>query len=51
MKKITALMILLVSWTALFGQSNGIDDLFNKYSGKEGITTIYISSRMFARQI
>ncbi|MEZ5001328.1 MAG: hypothetical protein R2727_12180 [Bacteroidales bacterium] len=47
MKKITVLLILLVSSAGLFGQTNGIDDLFNKYSGKEGITTIFISSRMF----
>lgn len=45
-KTITLLMLLAIALTS-FGQSNPIDDLFDKYSGKEGITTIYISSRMF----
>lgn len=29
-------------------QSNAVDDLFEKYSGKEGFTTVYISSKMFS---
>jgi hypothetical protein len=28
-------------------QSNPVDELFDKYSGKEGFTTVYISSKMF----
>jgi Domain of unknown function (DUF4252) len=29
-------------------QNNAIDELFDKYSGKEGFTTVYISSKMFS---
>lgn len=47
MKQIALFLIFLGSSAGLFGQGNPIDDLFDKYSGKEGVTTIYISSRMF----
>jgi hypothetical protein len=30
----------------LWGQKNPVDDLFNKYSEKEGFTSVYISGRM-----
>jgi len=40
---------LLLSITLLgSGQDNPIDALFDKYSGQEGITTIFISSKMFS---
>jgi hypothetical protein len=32
----------------LQAQTNPVDDLFEKYSGKDGFTTIYISSKMFS---
>jgi hypothetical protein len=32
----------------LRAQTNPVDDLFEKYSGKDGFTTIYISSKMFS---
>jgi hypothetical protein len=32
----------------LHGQNNPVDELFDKYSGKEGFTTVYISSKMFS---
>lgn len=44
---------ILLSITGLFlaliaqSQSNPIDELFDKYSGREGYTTVYISSKMF----
>ena len=30
-----------------FGQKSAVDKVFDKYSGKEGYTTVYISSYMF----
>ncbi len=47
-KRVTIPAILLFITLAAFGQNNPIDELFDKYSGQEGITTIYISSRMFS---
>jgi hypothetical protein len=47
MKKLITLTLLLALTPLLFGQSNPIDDFFNKYSGKDGFTTVFISSRMF----
>jgi len=32
---------------AAIGQESAVDKVFNKYSGKEGYTTVYISSFMF----
>lgn len=31
----------------MFGQQSAVDKVFDKYSGKEGYTTVYISSFMF----
>ncbi|MBN1132646.1 MAG: DUF4252 domain-containing protein [Bacteroidales bacterium] len=31
----------------LYGQNSAVDQIFDKYSGKEGYTTVYISSYMF----
>ena len=47
-KRVTIPAILLFITLAAFSQKNPIDDLFDKYSGKEGVTTIFISSRMFS---
>ncbi len=39
---------LLVFFTlTMFGQQSAVDKVFDKYSGKEGYTTVYISSFMF----
>jgi hypothetical protein len=39
---------LLVFFTlTIFGQQSAVDKVFDKYSGKEGYTTVYISSFMF----
>ena len=32
----------------VYSQTNPVDELFEKYSGKEGFTTVYISSKMFS---
>lgn len=47
MKKLIVLILLISFTPGLFSQSNPIDEMFDKYSGKEGITTVFISSRMF----
>lgn len=39
------MIVLSVTMTAN-AQKNPIDDLFEKYSGKDGITSVYISGRM-----
>lgn len=47
MKQLSLFLFLVISSLSLSGQVNPIDELFDKYSGKEGITTVYISSKMF----
>jgi len=39
-------MIMMFTLTA-FSQKSAVDKVFDKYSGKEGYTTVYISSFMF----
>lgn len=48
MKKL--LIILMVSYISVnaLGQNSPVDKLFNKYSGKEGYTSVYISKYMFS---
>ncbi|HUS86525.1 MAG TPA: DUF4252 domain-containing protein [Bacteroidales bacterium] len=48
MKKALFITLLLSITLLVSGQDNPIDALFDKYSGQEGITTIFISSRMFS---
>lgn len=47
MKRITFSFLCLILALAARAQSNPVDELFNKYSEKEGFTTVYISSKMF----
>jgi hypothetical protein len=47
MKQILLSIVGLFLALILQAQNNPIDDLFEKYSGKEGFTTVYISSKMF----
>ena len=48
MKKI--ILILIVAFVPLLGfsQNTPVDELFDKYSGKEGFTSVYITSYMFS---
>lgn len=39
-------VFIVVTLTA-FGQQSAVDKVFDKYAGKEGYTTVYISSYMF----
>lgn len=48
MKRTLLLLLLFTLIGPVFGQTNPIDKMFDKYSGKEGFTSIYISSRMFS---
>lgn len=48
MKKIITLAILAYFSIAVNGQTNAIDELFDKYSEKDGFTTVYISGKMLS---
>ncbi|MEA1886644.1 MAG: DUF4252 domain-containing protein [Bacteroidota bacterium] len=48
MKKSILLLFLLVFTVSSFAQRNPIDVMFDKYAGNEGITTVFISSKMFS---
>jgi hypothetical protein len=47
MKRILVAGVMLLFTLAVMGQQSPIDKVFDKYSGKEGYTTVYISSFMF----
>jgi hypothetical protein len=47
MKRILIGGILLMFTLFTMGQTSAVDKVFDKYSGKEGYTTVYISSFMF----
>jgi hypothetical protein len=48
MKKLMLFTTALCMVTLLQAQTNAIDDLFDKYSEKEGYTTVYISSKLLS---
>lgn len=48
MKRTLLLLLILALITPVFGQNNAIDEMFDRYSGQDGFTSIYISSRMFS---
>jgi hypothetical protein len=47
MKRIILGGMLMVFALSAFGQKSAVDKVFDKYSGKDGYTTVYISSFMF----
>jgi len=47
MKRIIFGGILVMFSLSVFGQKSAVDKVFDKYSGKDGYTTVYISSFMF----
>lgn len=47
MKRIVLGGMLMIFALSAFGQKSAVDKVFDKYSGKEGYTTVYISSFMF----
>lgn len=48
MKKLVLLGVLAFMAGSLQAQTNAIDELFDKYSEKEGFTTVYISSKLLS---
>jgi hypothetical protein len=46
MRKIILYLVLIVVFADLSGQTSPADELFNKYSGKEGFSSVFISSKM-----
>jgi hypothetical protein len=47
MKRIILGGMLMLFTLSAFGQKSAVDKVFDKYSGKDGYTTVYISSFMF----
>ena len=47
MKRIILSGVAIIFTLAVFGQKSAVDKVFDKYSGKDGYTTVYISSFMF----
>ncbi|MCU0378804.1 MAG: DUF4252 domain-containing protein [Bacteroidales bacterium] len=48
MKKLALITILTGLSLSVFSQRSPVDDLFEKYNGREGFTSVYISSKMFS---
>jgi len=48
MKKLVLIAIIAALSLPSFSQKSPVDDLFEKYNGREGFTSVYISSRMFS---
>jgi len=47
MKRLGIVSVMLLVGMLAFGQQSAVDKVFDKYSGKDGYTTVYISSFMF----
>jgi hypothetical protein len=47
MKKLMFFLVLSIFFITAMGQNSPIDKLFDKYSGKEGFTSVFISEYMF----
>ena len=48
MKKIILILTVIMIPFVSFSQNTPVDELFDKYSGTEGITSVYITSYMFS---
>lgn len=48
MKKLVPLIILSALSLSAFCQKSPVDELFERYDGKDGFTSVYISSKMFS---
>ena len=48
MKKLALIIILASLSVSVFCQKSPVDDVFDRYYGKEGFTSVYISSKMFS---
>lgn len=47
MKKQILLILLISLPLSLFSQKSPVDEVFDRYNGREGFTSVYISSKMF----
>jgi hypothetical protein len=47
MKRVLTGGLFFILALGVFGQKSAVDEVFDRYSGKEGYTTVYISSFMF----
>ncbi len=48
MKKLILFLIVILPVSPIQAQTSPVDELFEKYSEKDGFTTVYISSKMFS---
>ena len=48
MKKSLLILATFLIGTAIYGQSNAIDALFDRYSEQDGFTSVFISGRMLS---
>jgi len=48
MKKLALIIILSALSLSAFCQKSPVDELFERYDGKDGFTSVYISSKMFS---
>jgi hypothetical protein len=48
MKKFLILLFMMNISVTVWSQKNPVDEVFEKYSGKDGFTTVYISPKMFS---
>ncbi|MDZ7635293.1 MAG: DUF4252 domain-containing protein [Bacteroidales bacterium] len=48
MKTLVFFITLTAISLSMAGQKSAVDDIFDRYNGKEGFTSVYISSRMFS---
>jgi len=48
MKKVLVVFLIAFIPALVFAQKTPVDELFDKYSGQEGITSVYITSYMFS---
>lgn len=44
MKSTVLALSLLISFSSLFAQKNNLDEIFNKFQGKDGITSVILTS-------
>ena len=48
MKRILSVILAFILTVMVYGQKNPVDELFEKYSERDGFTSVLISSRMFS---
>ena len=48
MKKLILFLIVILPVSPIQAQTSPVDELFEKYSERDGFTTVYISSKMFS---